>query len=101
MEYAGLTLAVRDSSVLTEVQPVYNQTAIQIIDDDSKLHKKECSLIVLHIYHDGLYVSYKWYIGLKMSFSYSGCGRSGEDLLPGLRGCGCGSSVCYRLQSSN
>ena len=68
-EYAGLTLAVRDSSVLTEVQPVYNQTAIQIIDDDSKLHfvhKKECSLILFcsSTYRDGLYVSYKLYIGL-------------------------------------
>ena len=37
-EYAGLTLAVRDSSVLTEVQRMYDQVTIQIIDDDSELH---------------------------------------------------------------
>ena len=29
----------------------------------------------------------------------SGCGGSGEDLLPGLRGCGCGRGVCYCVQS--
>ena len=34
-EYAGLTLAVRDSSVLTLVRPLYDQVAIQILDDDS------------------------------------------------------------------
>ena len=34
-EYAGLTLAVRDSSVITLVRPLYDQVAIQILDDDS------------------------------------------------------------------
>ena len=34
-EYAGLTLAVRDASVHTEVQQMYDQLAIQILDDDS------------------------------------------------------------------
>ena len=37
-EYAGLTLAIRDSSVLTRIQPMYDQVAIQILDDDSELH---------------------------------------------------------------
>ena len=37
-EYAGLTLAVRDSSVHTEVQQMFNQVTIQILDDDSELH---------------------------------------------------------------
>ena len=36
-EYAGLTLAVRESSVLTEVQMLYDQVAIQIVDDDGEL----------------------------------------------------------------
>ena len=43
-EYVGLTLAVRDSSVRTEIQPEYDQVAIQILDDDSKLH------FVVHIH---------------------------------------------------
>ena len=37
-EYAGLTLAVRDSSVPTVIQPMYDQVAIQILDDDSTFH---------------------------------------------------------------
>ena len=37
-EYAGLALAVRDATVHTEVQPMYDQIAIYILDDDSKLH---------------------------------------------------------------
>ena len=37
LEYAGLTLAVRDSSVLTEVGPMFDQVAIQILDDDSEI----------------------------------------------------------------
>ena len=36
LEYAGLTLAVRDASVLTQVEPMYDQVAICIIDDDSE-----------------------------------------------------------------
>ena len=35
-EYAGLTLAVRDASVLTEVQPMYDRATIMILDDDGK-----------------------------------------------------------------
>ena len=35
-EYAGLTLAVRDASVLTEVQPMYDRATIMILDDDCK-----------------------------------------------------------------
>ena len=35
-EYAGLTLAIRDSSVVTVVQLMYDQVAIQILDDDSE-----------------------------------------------------------------
>ena len=35
-EYAGLTLAIRDASVLTEVQPMYDFVAIEIIDDDGE-----------------------------------------------------------------
>ena len=36
-EYAGLTLTVRDATVHTDVQPMYDQVAIHILDDDSKL----------------------------------------------------------------
>ena len=35
-EYIGLTLAVRDSSIITEVKSLYDQAAIKIVDDDSK-----------------------------------------------------------------
>ena len=37
-EYFGLTLYVDDSrtTVLTQVQPMYDQVAIQILDNDSK-----------------------------------------------------------------
>ena len=42
-EYLGLTLAVRDSSVRTEIQPLYDQVAIRILDDDSKLHIVTCT----------------------------------------------------------
>ena len=34
-EYAGLTLAVRDSSVFTIVEREYDQVAIEIVDDDN------------------------------------------------------------------
>ena len=37
--------------------------------------------------------SYSFYIPSRC------CGGSGEDLLPGLRGCGCGRGVCYCVQS--
>ena len=37
--------------------------------------------------------------GLFICTSCSGCGGSGEDLLPGLRRCGCGRGVCYCVQS--
>ena len=36
-EYAGLVLTVRDASVITLVQPSYDQVAIRILDDDSEL----------------------------------------------------------------
>ena len=35
-EYAGLTLAVGRSTVRAEVRPMYDQVAIEIVDDDSK-----------------------------------------------------------------
>ena len=37
-EYAGLTLDVRESPnlIITKVQSMYDQVAIQIVDDDSK-----------------------------------------------------------------
>ena len=37
-EYAGLALAVREASYHTVVEPMYDQLAIHILDDDSKLH---------------------------------------------------------------
>ena len=40
-EYVGLTLAVRDSSVRTEVQPMYDQVNIQIVDNDSEEYINE------------------------------------------------------------
>ena len=54
-EYAGLTLAVRDSSVLTEVQRMYDQVTIQIIDDDSELHFGIYSMHMKTIYAQVLY----------------------------------------------
>ena len=36
-EYAGLTLGIRDSTVLTLVKPVYDQASILILDNDRKL----------------------------------------------------------------
>ena len=35
-EYIGLTLAIRHAKVPTTVQPMYDQAAILILDDDSK-----------------------------------------------------------------
>ena len=35
-EYAGLTLGVARATVLTEVKPMYNFSAILIVDDDGK-----------------------------------------------------------------
>ena len=35
-EYAGLTLNVLQSTVISEVRPAYDSTSIHIIDDDSK-----------------------------------------------------------------
>lgn len=35
-EYLGLTLAIRDYTSLTEVDPLYDQVAIEILDDDGK-----------------------------------------------------------------
>ena len=37
-EYAGLTLDIRDSSVFTVVRPMYDQVAIEILDNDGKVH---------------------------------------------------------------
>ena len=55
-EYAGLTLAVRDSSILTLVQPMYDQFAIQILDDDSEF--SPCMYI--HVaYFIRMHTSYK------------------------------------------
>ena len=36
-EYIGLTLAVRDATIPTEVEPMYDHAAIMILDDESKL----------------------------------------------------------------
>ena len=36
-EYIGLTLAIRDATVFTTVQPIYDQVGIQILDEDSKM----------------------------------------------------------------
>ena len=46
-EYAGLTLAVRDATVRTEVPPMYDQVTIQILDNDSKLHFMNDNLFAL------------------------------------------------------
>ena len=37
-EYAGLALAVSEASLHTVVEPMYDQLAIHILDDDGKLH---------------------------------------------------------------
>ena len=54
-EYAGLTLAVRDASVRTEVKPMYDQVSIMILDDDGKVQfSRKCTFLnideVLHIH---------------------------------------------------
>ena len=41
-EWLGLTLGVDRSSVLTNVRPMYDQAAILIQDNDSKLHLLCC-----------------------------------------------------------
>ena len=51
--------------------------------------------------NDGVY-DFKHLNTLQLSViipSFRGCGGSGEDFLPGLRGCGCARSVCYCVQS--
>ena len=40
-EWLGLTLGVDRSSVLTTVQPMYDQAAIFIQDNDSKFHNSD------------------------------------------------------------
>ena len=35
-EYMGLALAVREATIITEVQSIYDQAAIQIMDEDGK-----------------------------------------------------------------
>lgn len=35
-EYVGLALAVRMATIITEVQSIYDQAAIQIMDEDGK-----------------------------------------------------------------
>ena len=35
-EYMGLTLSVREATIITEVQSIYDQAAIQIMDEDGK-----------------------------------------------------------------
>ena len=44
-EYAGLTLGVNDLliTVLTIVQPMYNQASILVLDNDSESHLSNCS----------------------------------------------------------
>ena len=49
-EYIGLTLAVRDASVHTEVKPFYDEVAIQIVDDDSKYIVSQCMYHYAHVY---------------------------------------------------
>ena len=76
-EWLGLTLGVDRSSVRTTVQPMYDQAAILIQDNDSKF--------------DGFFSGVNDYIHCVSS----GCGWSGADILPCLRRCGCGGVVCY------
>ena len=44
-EYAGLTLAVGRSTVRAEVQPMYDQVAIEIVDDDCKCTHCMCNAV--------------------------------------------------------
>ena len=75
-EWLGLTLGVDRSSVLTTVQPMYDQAAIFIQDNDSKFDGFLC-------------------VNDYIPCVSSGCGWSGADILPRLRECGCGGAVCY------
>ena len=38
-EWLGLTLGIKDFSVITDVRPHYDQAAILIVDDDGKFYK--------------------------------------------------------------
>ena len=37
-EYAGLTLVVRDATIRTRVEAMYDQSCIKILDDDGEVH---------------------------------------------------------------
>ena len=79
-EWLGLTLGVDRASVRTTVQPMYDQAAILIQDNDSKFDVFLC-------------------VNDYIPCVSSGCGWSGADILQCLRGCGCGGAVCYCIIS--
>ena len=90
-EWLGLTLGVDRASVLTTVQPMYNETAILIQDNDSKL----LTLVLWHTLGIVLFIPMQMMLFLLCR----GCGWSGADILPYFRRCGCGGAVCYCLVS--
>ena len=97
-EWLGLTLGVDRSSVLTTVQPMYNQSAILIQDNDSEFHYLQlCCHIALQQKFRMMQLRYVYTDTITVYPDFilcSGCGWSGTDILPCLRGCGCGGAVC-------
>ena len=68
MEYISLSMNIRDSTVLTTVNPIHGQTTIMIIDNnDSKLssfQSAHCTPTTIHIkyYHSvsSVYIQWLW-----------------------------------------
>ena len=83
-EWLGLTLSVdRTTIILTNVQPMYDQAAILIQDNDSEpiIYTIPCRVtLALNV------------------CTFRGCGRSGGDVLPYIGGRGCGCGVCHCVQ---
>ena len=52
-EYAGLTLGVARSSVMTLVRDLYDTAAILIVDDDGKLRDASIHITQPKSYHSG------------------------------------------------
>lgn len=48
-EYLGMTLGVRDSTILTNVDPEFDQVAIKIVDDDGKSKLYDYSTLCIYL----------------------------------------------------
>ena len=96
-EWLGLTLGVDRSSVLTTVQPMYDQAAIFIQDNDSKFHNSDTITLPPHTVAQVQNDTVTFYVYRYHCSNFilcRSCGWSGADILPCLRRCGCGGAVC-------